>query len=155
MVSFNADRTKFLMLERPGMPPIAEVAAPELRLAGERINPLSNAQSRLAAFSALIVQPIGPGETRRIVVPWKARISSAMWSPDGQRIAYTQVQDGGTSLWVAEAGSGETRILAGPVLNGSFGNPCQWLPSGRGLLCAGFPPVEPCPRSRRRRPKGR
>ena len=139
LVSFNADRTKFLMLERPGLPSIAEVAAPELRLAGERINPISNALSRAPSFSALIVQPIGPGETRRIVVPWKAKISSAMWSPDGRRVAYTQVQDGGVSLWVAEAVSGETRILAGPVLNGAFGNPCQWLPSGTGLLCARIP----------------
>ncbi|HEU5218308.1 MAG TPA: hypothetical protein VFU23_06600, partial [Gemmatimonadales bacterium] len=139
LVVFNADRTKFLMLERPGLPPIAEVAAPELRLAGERINPASNALSRATTYSALIVQPIGPGETRRIVVPWKARISSAMWSPDGKRVAYTQIQDGGVSLWVAEALSGETRVLAGPVLNATFGTPCQWLPSGTGLLCARIP----------------
>jgi dipeptidyl aminopeptidase/acylaminoacyl peptidase len=139
LVSFNADRTKFLILERPGLPPIAEVAAPELRLAGERINATTNALSRAPSFSALIVQPIGVGETRRIVVPWKARISSALWSPDGKRVAYTQIQDGGVSLWVAEAANGETRNLTGPVLNGTFGNPCQWLPSGSGLVCARIP----------------
>lgn len=139
LVSFNAERTRFLILERPGLPPISEVSAAELRLAGERINPATNALSRAPTFSALIVQPIGVGETRRIVVPWKARISSAMWSPDGSRVAYTQIQGGGVSLWVADASSGETRNLTGPVLNGTFGNPCQWLPSGNGLLCARIP----------------
>ena len=139
LVTFNADRSKFLMLERAGLPPIAEVAAPELRLAGARINPMTNALSRAPNYSALIVQPIGVGETRRIVVPWKAKISSAIWSPDGRLVAYTQIQDGGLSLWVADAASGETRSLAGPVLNGAFGNPCQWLPSGTGLLCTRIP----------------
>ncbi|HEV8197593.1 MAG TPA: hypothetical protein VGP87_13190, partial [Gemmatimonadales bacterium] len=95
LVTFNADRSKFLMLERAGLPPIAEVAAPELRLAGARINPMTNALSRAPNYSALIVQPIGVGETRRIVVPWKAKISSAIWSPDGRLVAYTQIQDGG------------------------------------------------------------
>ncbi len=139
LVSFNPGRTKFLILERPGLPPIADVAAPELRLAGDRINPMTNALSRAPSFSALIVEPIGPGEIRRIVVPWKAKIGSALWSPDGTSVAYTQIQDGGVSLWLADAASGETRSLAGPVLNGAFGNPCEWLPSGTGLLCARIP----------------
>ena len=138
-VVLSPDRTKFLMLERPALPPIWEVAAPELRLAGDRINPRTNAQSRGQTFSALIVQPIVRGETRRLVIPWKAKISSAMWAPGGQRVAYTLIQDGGVSLWVADAATGETRMLAGPVLNGAFGNPCQWLPSGAGLICSRIP----------------
>lgn len=57
IVVLSPDRTKFLMLERPTLPPIWEVAAPELRLAGDRINPRTNAQSRGTSYSALIVQP--------------------------------------------------------------------------------------------------
>jgi dipeptidyl aminopeptidase/acylaminoacyl peptidase len=142
-VVLSPDRTKFLMLERPALPPIWEVAAPELRLAGDRINPRTSAQSRGPSFSALIVQPIVRGETRRLVIPWKAKISSAMWSPDGHRVAYTLIQDGGVSLWVADAYSGETRMLSGPVLNGAFGNPCRWLPAGTGLVCSRIPANRP------------
>lgn len=152
IVVLSPDRTKFLMLERPTLPPIWEVAAPELRLAGDRINPRTNAQSRGTSYSALIVQPIVKGETRRLVIPWKAKISSAMWAPNGQRVAYTLIQDGGVSLWVADALSGETRMLSGPVLNGAFGNPCRWLPSGSGLICSRIPanrpatpPIQPAP----------
>jgi dipeptidyl aminopeptidase/acylaminoacyl peptidase len=152
IVVLSPDRTKFLMLERPVLPPISEVAASELRLAGVRINPRTNAQSRGESYSALIVQPIGRGETRRLIIPWKAEISSAMWAPGGQRVAYTLIQDGGVSLWVADAASGATRMLSGPVLNGAFGNPCQWLPSGSGLICYRIPsnrtadaPSQPAP----------
>lgn len=143
IVVLSPDRTKFLMLERPTFPPIWEVAAPELRLAGDRINPRTNAQSRGTSYSALIVQPIVRGETRRLIIPWKAKISSAMWAPNGQRVAYTLIQDGGVSLWVADALSGETRMLSGPVLNGAFGNPCRWLPSGSGLICSRIPANRP------------
>lgn len=138
-VVVSPDRGKLLILEPSARPSVAGTVAPELRLAGERINPRINAQSRFQTYSALIVQPIGRGDIRRIVVPWAARITNPMWSPDGVRVAYTLLEDAGVSLWVAEAATGESRMLYGPLLNGSFGNPCQWLPSGSALLCARIP----------------
>ena len=131
----SLDGSKLLLLERPGLPSIAQLAGPELRLAGERINPRNNAQSRLPTFSTLIVQPVPKGDPRRIVVPWHARVGEAMWSPNGDKVAFTLVEDGGVSLWLADASSGAIRMLAGPTLNAAFGRPCRWLPSGSGLIC--------------------
>ncbi|HEV8598970.1 MAG TPA: hypothetical protein VGQ69_06390, partial [Gemmatimonadales bacterium] len=134
------DGWKLLLLEQPGLPPIAQVAAPELRLAGERINPRNNALSRMRTYSTMVVQPIGKGDPRRIVIPWHSRVGNALWSPDASRIAFTLVEEGGTSLWLADAASGAIRMLSGPTLNGAFGPPCRWMPSGSALLCLRVPP---------------
>ena len=44
--SFSPDRTRMLMTERNGLPPISDVGAPYLRLAGSRINPRTNGNWR-------------------------------------------------------------------------------------------------------------
>ena len=132
----SPDRSKLLLMERPGLPPIAQVAAPELRLAGERISPRNNAQSRAGTYSTMIVQPIPKGDPRRIVVPWHARVGGALWAPDASKVAFTMVEDGGVSLWLADASSGAIRMLSGPTLSAAFGQPCRWMPSSNALLCS-------------------
>ncbi len=134
------DGWKLLLLEQPGLPPIAQVAAPELRLAGERLNPRNNALSRVRTYSTMVVQPIGKGDPRRIVIPFRSRVGTALWSPDASRVAFTLIEEGGTSLWLADASSGAIRMLSGPTLNGAFGPPCRWMPSGSALLCLRVPP---------------
>jgi dipeptidyl aminopeptidase/acylaminoacyl peptidase len=141
----SPDHLRLLILERAALPPIAAVAAPELRLAGVRLNPRTNALSRAQTYTALIFAPIGEGESRRVVLPGKTRIGGALWSPDGKQVAFTLIEEQGMSLWVAEASSGASRMLTGPVLNGAFGNPCQWLPTSAALLCAAIPAGRPAP----------
>lgn len=139
VVEISPDRSKLLILERPALPRASDAAVPELLLAGYRINPRNNALSRARTFSALIVTPIGKGDPRRIVLPWQSRVGQVLWSPDGTRVAFTIVEDAGVSLWLAEASSGEIRMLLGPALNSTNGNPCRWMPSGSALLCSRMP----------------
>src|ERR1041385_3678314 len=116
LVVLSPDRTRLLIVERAGLPPISEVAAPELRLAGVRLNPRTNSLSRTQVNTGLIVAPIGAGEGRRIPMAAHARIGSAFWSPDGRRIAFTLIEEGGVSLRVVDVSGGESRALTGPVL---------------------------------------
>lgn len=137
-VVVSPDRQRLLIMDRAALPPIAQVAAPGLRLAGVRLDPASNAPSHAELFTSLVVQPI-QGEVRRIVIPWQSRVGHVMWAPDSRTVAFTLVEETGLSLWTAEASTGDIRLLLGPVLNGAFGNPCSWLPSGSGLLCSTIP----------------
>jgi dipeptidyl aminopeptidase/acylaminoacyl peptidase len=133
------DGSKLLLLEQPGLPSIAQVAGPELRLAGERLNPRNNALSRMRTFATMVFQPVGKGDPRRVVIPWHSRVGSALWAPDASKVAFTLIEEGGTSLWLADASSGAIRMLSGPTLNGAFGPPCRWMPSGKELLCLRVP----------------
>jgi dipeptidyl aminopeptidase/acylaminoacyl peptidase len=100
----------------------------------------SNGADAGSTYSALIVQPIGRGEIRRMILPWKARVRSVVWAPDGNRVGFTILEETGTSLWVGDAYSGVIRMLAGPVLLGGGEEACQWFHSGEKILCRRIPP---------------
>ena len=57
------------------------------------------------------------------------------WSPDGQRIAFTQTDEEGIELWVAEVNTGQAMPLTKAQLNGASGRPFYWLSDNRTLLC--------------------
>ncbi|HJR35832.1 MAG TPA: WD40 repeat domain-containing protein [Gemmatimonadales bacterium] len=117
-VLLSPDKSKLLLMER---------TAP------------SNGGEAGSTYSALIVQPIGRGEIRRMILPWKARVRSVIWAPDGNRVGFTILEETGTSLWVGDPYSGVIRMLAGPVLLGGGAEGCQWLHSGEKILCQRIP----------------
>jgi len=74
-VSISPNRDWMLLMEMPNLPPISELAQPELRLAGLRINPRTNGPSRSSYFTKLTLKKISDGnETPIIGLPEESRI---------------------------------------------------------------------------------
>jgi dipeptidyl aminopeptidase/acylaminoacyl peptidase len=134
LVMVGPDGRTMALLGRAGMPAIAELAEPELRLAGTRINPRTNGPSRGMHSTSITLQEIEGGAQREVRLPANARVGSAQWSPDGSRLAFTNTVANGVELWVAEARTGQARRLMGPELNATLGSPYEWAPDGRSLL---------------------
>src|SRR6266705_236384 len=137
--SVSPDRQWLLLLEQRSMPTIAELAQPMLRLAGNRINPRTTGPQLPGPITALVLTRVADGSERRIAVPAPAALSFISWSPDSRSIAFVQTRDSGLALWVADAATGQTRALTGPVLSATSGPPCQWMPSAAKLLCEFVP----------------
>jgi dipeptidyl aminopeptidase/acylaminoacyl peptidase len=140
------------LLGRTGMPDIAELAEPELRLAGTRINPRTNGPSRgMHSTVDHAAGDRGRRAAREVRLPANARVGSAQWSPDGSRLAFTNTVANGIELWVADARTGQARRVMGPELNATLGSPYEWAPDGRSLLVKrvvpnrGAPPAAPRP----------
>jgi dipeptidyl aminopeptidase/acylaminoacyl peptidase len=140
-VSVSPDRTKILVLSRPGLPGIDEIAQPELRLAGRRINPRTSGPSREWTFDGLSLMTID-GEDQRPVtgLPENPRISDAEWSPDGRHIAVVLTFEDRLELWVVDAASAASRRLLEQPLSAGFCRASAWLPDGSALLAATVPP---------------
>ena len=124
-----------LVLSKPSLPPISELARPELRLAGMRIDPDANGLSRSGYYTGLTLKRISDGRERQIRgLPKGGRIGLPRWAPDGSRVAFT-VRDGqGIRLWWAGVDSGVARQVSEIRLNGIFGAPFAWIPSGPGRV---------------------
>src|SRR5687768_7626354 len=89
-VSINSKGDLMLLLERPGYPSIEELAQPESRLAGLRINPATNGQSRASFVSNIKLKQVKGGEETQLKgLPQNARLSYITWSPDEKYIAFT------------------------------------------------------------------
>ncbi len=133
------DRT-LLLLDYPSLPPVAELAQPELRLAGIRLRPATNGPSRSRYLTKLRVRDIATGSEQTVTgLPDDARISAPDWSPDGQRFAFTVTADDGIALFYAETSDARARQLTPYRLNAAIGSPCDWRASSRSLFCKFIP----------------
>ena len=139
--SVSPTRRTVALLGRANLPPIAELAEPDLKLAGYRINPRNNgpANSRAAWLNALSFQTLADGATRKVALPAGTRFIAPSWSPDGSRLAFLADRPTGLELWVAEASTGAARRLTGPGVNAAFGAGYGWLPDSSGLLARMVP----------------
>lgn len=134
-----------LLIEEPGgLLTIADLAQPELRLAGRRFNPRTNGPSRLPYVIGLRFKALPAGKEIAVTgLPAHPHLEFAQWSPDGRRVAFVLVTgtnpDAGLSLWTADAATAHAARVPGVALNGVFGDPCSWMPDSRSLLCLTVP----------------
>ncbi|MCL6481425.1 MAG: prolyl oligopeptidase family serine peptidase [Firmicutes bacterium] len=148
-ISVSPSRDVVLLSEPQRYPPIAELARPMLRLAGLRISPATNGPHRSQQYSNLVLKRIAEGTEWRIQIPAEWTVGLPVWSPDGQRLAFTRTTDAAIELWVAEVSTGRARRLEGLRLNAVTTAGFQWMPDSRTLLCVlvpagrGAPPQPP------------
>ena len=117
-VSLSPDRTWMLLIERPNLPSIVELAEPELRLAGRRIRPRTNGPSRGRYVTGLTLKRVSDLVEREITgIPDGARLGIPRWSPDGTRIAFTVTGETDIELWVAGVNDGRARLVGSGRLN--------------------------------------
>lgn len=161
-LSFSPDRSAVLLLRRPSLPPIADLARPELKLAGIRIDPVANTRSRMSSYLGISIAPLleddSLGNSEPIEgIPENSRINFLSWSPDARHIAFTVQLDSKNdavpesrqlSLWVADVASRKARQLIGPptvAVNTVFDS-YSWINESTLVVCAvpeGRPPLAP------------
>ncbi|MBC8085342.1 MAG: S9 family peptidase [Hymenobacter sp.] len=134
-VSISPDGTWLLMLDVQDMPTIADLAQPELRLAGLRINPRTNGPSRVSYATSLRLKALPNGKELLVQgLPANARISEVSWSPDNTRIAFTHTTASHIELWLADVESASARLVPNLFLNGIFGSSYEWVSDSKTLL---------------------
>ncbi len=139
-VVLSPDGSWLLVRHYQSHPTLAELAQPELRLAGLRINPRTHGPSRTLAFVALELIPVAGGAARAVTgLPPEARITEMRWSPDGSQLAFLHTGPRGIELWVLELASGRCRQLTGPIVNDVLGKAFDWHADSRSLLVKTVP----------------
>ena len=135
-VSFSPDRSTLLLQEVPALPTISEIAQPELRLAGIRINPNTNGPSRPGYVTGFTLRDMETGEDRVVTgLPDSPVITNVSWSPDGNYFAFLLNTEDSLELWVADVSSAEAKKLAdGGVNNTYYGSPYSWTRDSSGLI---------------------
>ncbi len=134
-VSLSPRNDVMLIMERPSLIPISELAAPEYRLAGLRLNPLTNARSRAMYFTKFVIKVLESGKEMAITgLPSDARLGRPHWSPDGKHFAFTLTRAHGVELWIAEVSTGAAKKLLDAQLNDIYGTTFVWLPDSKSLI---------------------
>ena len=102
-VSVNDKGDFMLIIERSAMPTVEELAQPELRIAGLRINPNNFAPSRSTYGIALSLKEIKTGQEFQIMgLPTDLKSGNFQWSPNDDKIAFTQTNNESVDLYTID-----------------------------------------------------
>lgn len=160
-LSFSPNRDKILFLKRRALPPLAELARPEEKLAGIRIDGKCNTRSRMSFYTGIGIHQLmhdgtlGP-EQEVHGFPDGAKINFVSWSLDGRHLSFSirlEEEDNSSSMlkvWVADAETGKATPLFQSQnihLNAVFDN-FVWVNNSTLLVCTiplsrGDPPKKP------------
>ncbi|CAA6654403.1 unnamed protein product [Spirodela intermedia] len=148
-------------LRRRAMPPLSDLARPEEKLAGLRIDGSCHTRSRMSFYTGIVIHSLeedgslGP-EKEVHGFPEGSKINFVSWSCDGQHLSFSirSDEEGNVSsklkLWVADAQTGKARpLFPSPdvYLNAIFDN-YVWVDNSTLLVCTipnslGEPPKKP------------
>ncbi len=125
-----------ILIDRPNLPGIDEVAQEELRLAGIRINPLTNGSSRAFYYNGMKLKSL---ETMKEVsvsgLPPNPKIENLNWSPDGMKMGFTITLSNGIELWVLDLETGKAKQYSKAVINDAMsGVPFKWLSDNKRII---------------------
>ncbi|XP_047315858.1 probable glutamyl endopeptidase, chloroplastic isoform X2 [Impatiens glandulifera] len=160
-LSFSPQRDKILFLKRRSLPPLLELARPEEKLAGVRIDGSCNSRSRMSFYTGIGIHQLLPDgilgpEILVNGLPDGAKINFITWSNDGKHLSFSirvDEEDNSCSkmrVWVADVETGKARPLFNSqdiYLNAVFDN-FVWVNNSSLLvstipLSRGDPPKKP------------
>jgi dipeptidyl aminopeptidase/acylaminoacyl peptidase len=144
-VAVSPDRRWLLLMQRPSLPSIEELAQPERRLGGLRINPRTNGPSRANPYHRLTLLHVASGEQWEIAgLPDRPRLDDVSWSPGARYVAFTLSGEAGLRLYVADRETKSARQVGDVWLNAAYGAPFHWQVAAGGrdeaLVCKIVPP---------------
>lgn len=143
-LSLSPKRNLAAVLPTPSLPGISEVAQPELKLAGLRINPRTYSASRFSFHTGLGLLDIDTQKEIKVSgLPASPRIADLAWSPDQRYLAFTHVayadpakgvKESGVQLWLLDVQTKAARKLASAPLSTVYGRGFSWMPDSKTLL---------------------
>jgi dipeptidyl aminopeptidase/acylaminoacyl peptidase len=131
----SPDSQRLLLAEPPPLLTIADLAEPELKLAGVRFNPQTHDQPRATYFKKLTFVTIADGSKLDVTgLPDNPRVRHIAWSPDSKRVAFTVSTPAGVELWSAGIDGHASRV-GKVILNLTLpGAPFHWLPDSNAFI---------------------
>jgi len=136
-----------LILQSSSLPTVADLAEPELRLAGLRFNPAAGAPSRTRYAVSLKLQALpapggqSPAEIPVTGLPAKPHVLYAEWAPDGRHIALVNLDSEASapaksaekslSLYIVDVASARATRIPGLHLNAVLVEPVSWVDSAQ------------------------
>ena len=145
-VSINDKGDWMLIMERSAMPTVEELAQPELRIAGLRINPNNFSPSRSTNAIGLSVKEIKTGQDFLISgLPINLKASNFQWSPNDDKIAFTQNNAVDIDLYVIDLKTKKATKTNKTPLNIVI-NDLSWLDNNSVLYHATVAPARNAPK---------
>ncbi|SDX13894.1 intein N-terminal splicing region [Lutibacter oricola] len=122
-------------LYRSNYKTIEELSETEMRLGGLRINPVTNIGSRQSYYTNVKISLKRNEREQEISgLPLNGRFAYFTWSPDQQKMAFTNTVSNGVELWVLDIKTKSAKKISKANLNANIGKPFSWFKNSESLL---------------------
>lgn len=135
-------------------PPVSDLAEPQLRLAGVRINPRTNGIHGAFYWVGLTVKKLPEGPEVTMTLPPGLRGSGLRWNASGSMFAFTSLTGTSVDLWVADPATAKARRIDGIALNPVLGFTFGWMPDQKTIWAKTVPSGRAAPPDESSAPAG-
>jgi dipeptidyl aminopeptidase/acylaminoacyl peptidase len=143
-VSMDTKKEFMLLSYRNTYKTLDDLSQEEMRLGGLRINPVTNISSTTTYISNLKIRKIkGTTEVQVKGLPKNAKITNISWSPNEQKISFSNTTQTGVELWVLDVAAAEAKKLTNASVNSNMGNPFSWFKDNQHILVRMLPQNRP------------
>ena len=131
----NDAKTMAVFSGRDQYKSLAELSEQEMRLAGLRINPVTNIGSRTRYYNQFTLYNM---ETKTEIpiqhLPNSKRFANFSWSPEQTHFAFTNTTKTGVELWVVNVNEAKAHKISTNYLNANMGSPFDWIDNSNLLV---------------------
>jgi dipeptidyl aminopeptidase/acylaminoacyl peptidase len=131
-----SDEAKYLaILQAPTYIDLEELAQPQAKLAGLRINLNTKQNSRNAFYNSIKIKNIRNDEEFSLAgLPANFKLSNFSFSPNEEMVAFTLLLGNELQLWIGDLNKKTTARLSDAILNDTYGTVYQWSPNSKTVL---------------------
>ncbi|PBJ13796.1 prolyl oligopeptidase family serine peptidase [Flavobacterium sp. ACN6] len=139
-VSMDTKKENMLLMYRNTYKTLDDLNQDEVRLAGLRINPVTNISSTVTYINNLKLRKINAKEEIQVAgLPENPKITNILWSPNDKRILFSHTANSGVELWVIDITAAQATKLTTATVNANLGNPFSWFSDSETILVKMLP----------------
>ncbi len=146
-VSFDSKGQYMLILNRSSMPSVEDLAQPELRIAGLRINPNNFSPSRSAYSTSITIKEVNSGKEFAVAgLPVNLKAGNLQWSPAEDKAAFTNTTSTGVDIYVIDIKTHKAIKVNKSAVNLVLGAAFDWIDNNSLLYTAVNKPLTLAPK---------
>ncbi len=129
-----------ILLYRDAFKSIAELSETEMRLAGLRINPVTNIGSRTTYYNNIKVKKTNAATATQVAgLPENARLSYFNRSPNEKMVACLNTTEKGVEVWIVDIENATAKRLTEATVNANMRDAINWFSDNNALLVKFLP----------------
>ncbi|MBU8882103.1 prolyl oligopeptidase family serine peptidase [Kaistella sp. DKR-2] len=139
-VMMNSKKDWMVFSYRPTYKSLDDLNQEEMKLAGLRVNPVTNISSSITYSNNLKIRRLtDKTEVQVHGLPANPKIAYTAFSPDEKKLAFTNTTAKGVELWILDLASNTAKKITADNLNANLGMPYVWMKDSETLLVRQIP----------------
>jgi len=145
-INIDSKAEWMLLTERNSYPSVEELAMPEFRIAGLRINPNNFSPSRQSFINNLTLKHLKTGKIASITgMPTPLLAGNTVWNPGETQIAFTNTTQKGVDLYIIDLTTFKAAKINKLPLNVVMGSGISWVDNETVLYRTATKPASAAP----------